>query len=591
MESEMDRLPQREPGFLIRGLSTRGRGLLFPGVVLSGLLLAGCPAGPSDPASGAGKNGVAGDAKGKSAKGTGPKYPAVLDEGLTPAAAALTPEQVAAREKAIARHRLIVDIGRKPILEAAALLEAAAAETPKEPMLRHLRHQLFIRMTNDEFVDDDLARARIRLGEKQLDPHLTRTPFLGSTVEALVKSYDHLGQAGMGDALLERCLKTLREAPAAELPQPPPAEGEPTVIELPLTQPNASPSPAGQQTPSQRTAAQLSAAANRREQEWRRVLMIKAERLARKDYAAADALLEEECRAARAKSVADPDAIGPVWDWVGLRGIRASLARSTAHPEVLERIESELESTAQSLAASHPDSAEHFALLIHTRSAGIGRLLPGDPEGASRLRAEILASVENSKFAKDPPLARTAKSLIGYDFLIKEAQFRKDLIGRPAPPFDAERWVRGGPLTLETLRGKVILLEFWTATRAASVASFPRLNALHEEFHDRGLEIVGVTRLSGATWNPATKRAELFAHNPTIETEVALLEALTEHHQLRYPTFLVPAKTGFYEACGVSLVPHSIVIDRQGKIRLTQRVPDEAGVRVIRETIEKLLAE
>src|SRR5262245_42591346 len=37
-----------------------------------------------------------------------------------------------------------------------------------------------------------------------------------------------------------------------------------------------------------------------------------------------------------------------------------------------------------------------------------------------------------------------------------------ELIGKPAPPWLFQRWVRGGPYTLAQLRGKVVLMRFWT---------------------------------------------------------------------------------------------------------------------------------
>src|SRR5262245_17473908 len=35
-------------------------------------------------------------------------------------------------------------------------------------------------------------------------------------------------------------------------------------------------------------------------------------------------------------------------------------------------------------------------------------------------------------------------------------------IGAPAPEVAGERWINGGPLTMQGLRGRVVLVEFWT---------------------------------------------------------------------------------------------------------------------------------
>ena len=35
-------------------------------------------------------------------------------------------------------------------------------------------------------------------------------------------------------------------------------------------------------------------------------------------------------------------------------------------------------------------------------------------------------------------------------------------LGAPAPDLGGERWINSGPLTTSGLRGKVVLVEFWT---------------------------------------------------------------------------------------------------------------------------------
>ena len=35
-------------------------------------------------------------------------------------------------------------------------------------------------------------------------------------------------------------------------------------------------------------------------------------------------------------------------------------------------------------------------------------------------------------------------------------------IGEPAPEITGDRWINSEPLSLETLRGRVVVVEFWT---------------------------------------------------------------------------------------------------------------------------------
>ena len=42
------------------------------------------------------------------------------------------------------------------------------------------------------------------------------------------------------------------------------------------------------------------------------------------------------------------------------------------------------------------------------------------------------------------------------------AQAQALRVGQPAPEVAGERWINSEPLTMERLRGRVVLVEFWT---------------------------------------------------------------------------------------------------------------------------------
>lgn len=66
-----------------------------------------------------------------------------------------------------------------------------------------------------------------------------------------------------------------------------------------------------------------------------------------------------------------------------------------------------------------------------------------------------------------------------------------EMIGRPAPPLSFDRWVRGGPLTADRLRGKVVLLRWWTEGCSLCATTLPALEKLRAEHHD-DLVVIGV---------------------------------------------------------------------------------------------------
>ncbi|HDZ21997.1 MAG TPA: redoxin domain-containing protein, partial [Phycisphaerae bacterium] len=67
------------------------------------------------------------------------------------------------------------------------------------------------------------------------------------------------------------------------------------------------------------------------------------------------------------------------------------------------------------------------------------------------------------------------------------------LYGKRAPELKGiQGWNKFGPTTLKELRGKVVLLDFWGYWCGPCVYSIPNLMELHDKYHDKGLEIIGI---------------------------------------------------------------------------------------------------
>lgn len=67
-----------------------------------------------------------------------------------------------------------------------------------------------------------------------------------------------------------------------------------------------------------------------------------------------------------------------------------------------------------------------------------------------------------------------------------------DRIGVAAPSFEFDAWLNSPPLSLEDLRGKVVLVRWWTETCPFCASSAPALRALDTIYSDQGLEVIGV---------------------------------------------------------------------------------------------------
>ena len=63
----------------------------------------------------------------------------------------------------------------------------------------------------------------------------------------------------------------------------------------------------------------------------------------------------------------------------------------------------------------------------------------------------------------------------------------------PAPEFTGiNNWLNSPPLSMQQLRGKVVLVDFWTYTCITCIRTLPYVKSWHEKYKDKGLVVVGV---------------------------------------------------------------------------------------------------
>lgn len=140
-----------------------------------------------------------------------------------------------------------------------------------------------------------------------------------------------------------------------------------------------------------------------------------------------------------------------------------------------------------------------------------------------------------------------------------------------AEPVGIYAWINSDPLTLEQLRGKVVLVDFWTYTCVNCVRTFPYLKLWHSRYADDGLVILGI-------------------HTPEFEFEKNywnVLEA-TEENGIAWP---VAQDNDFetWQAYNNRFWPAKYLIDQDGVIRYTHF--GEGKYAETEEEIRKLLVE
>jgi beta-lactamase regulating signal transducer with metallopeptidase domain/thiol-disulfide isomerase/thioredoxin len=148
----------------------------------------------------------------------------------------------------------------------------------------------------------------------------------------------------------------------------------------------------------------------------------------------------------------------------------------------------------------------------------------------------------------------------------RETRKRLDpLEGHPAPALAVDNWSdsQGRKLTLNELKGKVVLIDFWGVWCGACVEALPNLQRIHDKFRDRGFELIGVH---------STEHGERMSE-------------FAREHKLDWP-LAVDIANKTESAYRVKGWPALYLIDRQGILRVAEPHPLQLEVQ-----IERLLAE
>ncbi|MBO9716976.1 MAG: thioredoxin family protein [Pseudoxanthomonas sp.] len=140
-----------------------------------------------------------------------------------------------------------------------------------------------------------------------------------------------------------------------------------------------------------------------------------------------------------------------------------------------------------------------------------------------------------------------------------------------APEFQGiGRWLNGPPQRLADLRGKVVLVEFWTYSCINCLHVLPHVQQWHAKYRDQGLVVVGV-------------------HTPEYEEEKNLgnLQAAVHRLGITYPV-AQDNDSRTWDAYGNQFWPALYLVDQDG--RIVHQHFGEGGYAATEDAIRRLLA-
>ena len=140
-----------------------------------------------------------------------------------------------------------------------------------------------------------------------------------------------------------------------------------------------------------------------------------------------------------------------------------------------------------------------------------------------------------------------------------------------APELAGGTWINSDPLTLKGLRGRVVVVDFWTFGCYNCRNALPSVKSWDARYRDKGLTIIGV-------------------HTPELQTERNIENVRREVAELgiKYPV-VTDNDNAIWNAYGVEAWPTWFVVDKQGRVRGMH--VGEGAYGETEELIKKLLAE
>ena len=193
-------------------------------------------------------------------------------------------------------------------------------------------------------------------------------------------------------------------------------------------------------------------------------------------------------------------------------------------------------------------AVEHFSNKeeLSTADADAVRKMIGSLEDSETQGARMLAADAYDQFAE----LFSAHGGKDVEPLVKRFEGGSRRLQGVGQQFELSgRTIDGKEFEISSLRGKVVLVDFWATWCGPCVAELPNVKELYERYQEQGFEVVGVS----------------------LDQELPTLKSFLRSNEIPWAT--VPAYSGSENPVlayyGVFTIPQMILVDQEGKIIAT----------------------
>ena len=137
-----------------------------------------------------------------------------------------------------------------------------------------------------------------------------------------------------------------------------------------------------------------------------------------------------------------------------------------------------------------------------------------------------------------------------YTPMIKGARRQRESIGKP---FELEFTdaVSGSTISMGSLKGKVVVVDFWATWCGPCVAEMPTMKKLYQKYHGQGVEFLGIS-----------------LDQPKEQGGLDALKKFVKEKEIPWPQYYQGKgwQSDFSSSWGINSIPSMFVVDQEGKL-------------------------